>query len=62
MPGFGLGEASVLKKITSDQVTQWDFRKFFVPYGLPKMIVSDVNEFLLGCSRKLPGDLTCPGT
>ena len=41
MVGFGIGAAIGLKEITSYQATQWGFGNFFVPYGIPKIIVVD---------------------
>ena len=41
MTGFGIGASKGLKEITSDQAAQWAFGNFFVPFGLPKMIVLD---------------------
>ena len=43
MPGFGLVESSGLKSITADQFTLWHFGNFFVPFGIPKMIVVDAD-------------------
>ena len=54
MTGFGLVSAGVKKEITSDQVALWDFEKFIVPFGIPKMIVVDVDGLFLECSRRLP--------
>ena len=30
--------------MTSEQVAQWDFGNFFVPFGLPKIIFVDTDE------------------
>ena len=49
MTGFGLGAAIVLKKIKSDQATRWAFRKFLVPFGLPKTIVVDAYGLFMEC-------------
>ena len=38
---FGIGVAIVLKEITTEKVAQWAFINFFVPFGIPKMIVVD---------------------
>ena len=43
MTVFGLGSAIFLKEIKSDQAARWGFGNFFVPFGLPKMIVVDAN-------------------
>ena len=43
MTGCGLGAAIWLKEITSDQTVRWDFENFFVPLGLPKIIVVDAD-------------------
>ena len=53
MTGFGLGVASGMKEITSNQAARWDFGNFFVPFGLPKIIVVDADGLFLICSRKL---------
>ena len=34
-----------LKEITSDQVARWYFGNFFVPFGIPKLIVLDADGF-----------------
>ena len=36
MKRIGIGEAIGMEEITSEQVTQWDFGSFFVPFGIPK--------------------------
>ena len=43
MTAFGLGAANGLKEIKSDQASRWDFGNFFVPFGLPKMIVVNAS-------------------
>ena len=43
MTGFGLGAATGLMEITSDQAARCDFGKLFVPIGLLKMIVVDAD-------------------
>ena len=53
MKRFGIGAASGMKEIISYQVARWAFGKFFVPFGIPKMIVVDSGRFFLECSRKL---------
>ena len=45
MTGFGLGSAIGLKEITSDQAARWAFVKFFIPFGILRMIVVDANGF-----------------
>ena len=52
MTGFALGEAIGRKEITSDQASLWDFGNFFVPFGLPKMIVVDEDGFFSGMFKK----------
>ena len=52
MTGFGLGAASGLKEISPDQFSQWDFGNFFVPFGLPKIIVMDVDGLFAGMFKK----------
>ena len=51
MIGFGRSAASRLKEITSDQDKRWDFRNFFVPFGLPKTIVVDSDELFDGITK-----------
>ena len=43
MTVFGIGEATGLKQITSDQAARWSFGNFFFPFGLPKIIVVDAD-------------------
>ena len=43
MTVFGIGSASGLKQIELDQATRWYFGNFFVPFGLPKIIVVEAN-------------------
>ena len=51
-------EASVLKKNTSYQVARWPFGNFFVPFGIPKMIVVDARRIFYGMFRnKFPETL-----
>ena len=45
---FGLGDSTILKEITPYQAAQWDFGNFFVPFGIPKMIVVDADEMFSG--------------
>ena len=52
MTGFGLGSATGMKEITSDQGAQWDFGNFFVPFGIPKMMVFDEDGIFSGIFRK----------
>ena len=52
MTEFGLGAATGLKEITSDQAARWDFGKFFVPFGLPRMIIVDADGLFSGMSNK----------
>ena len=52
MPGFGLGEASELKVVTSDQVAQWNLRNVFFPFGPPKIIVVDADGLFAGIFKK----------
>ena len=52
MTVFGLGSASGLKKITSDQVVRWDFGNFFVPFGLPKIMVVNADGVFAGMFKK----------
>ena len=41
MTGFGLVQVIRLKGIKLKQVSLWSFGNFFVPFGIPKMIVGD---------------------
>ena len=52
MTGFGIGAATGMKEITSDQAARWDFGNFFVPFGLPKTIVVDADGFFAGTFKK----------
>ena len=52
MSEFWLGESIGLKEISSDQVTQWAFENFSVPFGLPKMIVVDANGHFAGIFKR----------
>ena len=53
MTWFDLVKYIVLKYITSEQVAWWDFGKFFVPFGIPKIIVVDVDGFFSGVLRNI---------
>ena len=53
MTGFWLGLAIWLKEIISYQAAQWSFVNFFVPFGLPKMIVVDADGFFAGMFRNV---------
>ena len=44
MTGFGIIAVTGINEITSDQVAQWVFVDFFVPLGVPKMIVVDADR------------------
>ena len=48
MTGFEIGAAIGLKKITSDQSARWDFRSFYIPFGIPKIIVVDTDGLFSG--------------
>ena len=52
MTGFGLGEATGMKEITSDQAARWDFGNFFVLFGFPKIIVVDADGNFSGMLKK----------
>ena len=52
MTGFWISAATGMKNITSDQAEQLDFGSFFVPFGLPKMIVVDVDGIFDGMFKK----------
>ena len=52
MKGFGIGAATGLKKITSDQAAQWAFGNFLVPFGIPKIIVVNADGLFDGMSKK----------
>ena len=47
MTVFGIGPATGMKEITSDQAARWAFGNFFVLSGLPKIIVVDADGFFL---------------
>ena len=53
MTVFGLGAASGLKQITSDQPARWAFGNFFVPFGFPEMIVVDADGLFAGMSKRM---------
>ena len=48
MPGFGLGAASGLNQITSNQVTGCAFGNFFFTFGITKMIVVYGDGIFMG--------------
>ena len=61
MKGFGIAAATGMKEITSDQAARWDFGNFFVPFGIPKMIVVDADGLFSGMSKKhFQGTLLIP--
>ena len=62
MTGFGLAAATGMKEVTSDQATQWDFGNFFVPFGIPKIIVVNADELFWNVQEDFPRDLTNPST
>ena len=41
-----------MKENTPDQAARWDFENFFVPFGLPKIIVVDADGFFSGIFKK----------
>ena len=41
-----------MKKIKSYQVAIWDFGNFFVPFGIPKIIVVDADGIFAGMFKK----------
>ena len=41
-----------MSKSPSDQAAQWDFGNFFVPVGLPKLIVGDADGIFSGMFKK----------
>ena len=53
MTGSGLRAATELKEITSDQAARWDFGNFFVPFGIPKMIVVDADGLFAEMFKKI---------
>ena len=52
MTGFGIGAATGLKEITSDQAARWAFGNFFVPFGIPEMIFVDIYGIFSGMFKK----------
>ena len=48
MTVFGIGSATGLKEITSDQAARWYFGNFFVPFGIPKIILVDADGIYSG--------------
>ena len=52
MTWFGLGPSSGLNEIISNQVKQWDFGNFLVPFGVIKIIVVDSDGLFAGMSKK----------
>ena len=48
MTGFEIEAATVMREITSDQAARWDFGNFFVPFGIPKIIVVDADGLFAG--------------
>ena len=53
MTVLGVGEATVMKEITSYQAARWDFVNFFFPFGITKMIVVDADGLFLEFSIRL---------
>ena len=49
---FGIGAAIGIKEITSDQAARWSFGNFFVPFGIPKIIVVDSDGLFPGMFKK----------
>ena len=62
MTVIGLGSASVLNEITSYQVLWWDFGNFFLPSGISKIVVVDVDGFFWNFQVEFPRDLTDTST
>ena len=52
MTGFGLGSSTLLKETKSYQAARRDFGNFFVPFGIPKIIVVDADELFAGMCKK----------
>ena len=52
MTRIELGAAIRLKEITSYQAARWDFGNFFVPFGIPKIIVVDADGIFDGMFKK----------
>ena len=50
---LGIGSETGLKEISSYQAARWSFGNLFVPFGLPKMIVVDVDGIFLEISTKI---------
>ena len=49
---FGIGAAIGIKEITSDQAARWSFGNFFVPFGIPKIIVVDSDGLFPGMFKQ----------
>ena len=47
MTVFGIVSVSVLKEIKSDKVARCSFGNFFVPFGIPKIMVVDSDGLFL---------------
>ena len=48
MIGSGIVESRVLNELKPEQVTLWSFGNFFVTFGLPNIILVDVDEIFVG--------------
>ena len=60
---FRIGASTGLKEITSCQAARWGFGNFFVPFGLPKMIIVDLDGlFFWNVQEDFPTDLTNTST
>ena len=47
-----------LKKIVAYQITLWDFRNFFFPFGVLKMTVLDAGDFFWDVLEMFSLDIT----
>ena len=61
MTEFGLISASGLKEIKSNQVSRWNFVNFFVPFGIPKIVLVDADGISSGMFSIFPGVINHPG-
>ena len=53
MTVFGLGEATVMKEITSYQASRWAFGDFIFAFVIPKMIVVDADGLFHGMYKNI---------
>ena len=53
MAVFRISESSGIEVIISEQVAQWDFVNFFVPFWISNIIFVDADKPFIGHSRRI---------